>query len=266
MPNLSRFNDLNTKFLMGESIMRALFACLVAVVACSACSTVRPSPVGPVYSDTYSINDIEVRLTEGDRVPNRYDASVMEILEDDERISERQQEEFRNFAASHGGLTDENAGELFLEYLVWDRLGRLLPGYYRGEVSSALNVEIVSTTFPNTATMLLVGEVIGTSYEFTLTDQRTGDVVVETTERIAPIVQPSAGSGGGLLGIALRGGNEHRHLLDLQRMADAIANEITDIIARNAIHSSDVDKIAVHAIPAPSDPESDSDMRDPVSP
>lgn len=246
--------------------MRVLFACLVAVVACSACSTVRPSPVGPVYSDTYSINEIEVRLTEGGRVPNRYDASVMDILADDERISERQKEEFQNFAASHGGLTDENAGELFLEFLVWDRLGRLLPGYYRGEADSALNVEIVSTTFPNTATMLLVGEVIGTSYEFTLTDQRTGDVVVETTERIVPIVQPSAGSGGGLLGIALRGSNEHRHLLDLQRMADAIANELTDIIARNAIHSTDVDKIAVHAIPTLTEAVSDTDMGDPVSP
>ena len=246
--------------------MRAMFACLVAVIACSACSTVRPSPVGPAYSDTYSINEVAVSLTDGDRVPDRYDASVMSILEDDERVSDRQKEEFEAFAADHGGLTQENAGELFLEYLVWDRLNRLLPGYYRGDAAAALNVEIVSTTFPNTATMLLVGEVIGTSYEFTLSDQRTGDVVVETIESIAPIVQPSAGSGGGLLGIALRGSNEHRHLLDLQRMADAIANEITDIIARNAIHSSDEDKVVVHPIPDMPEMADEETTAEPVSP
>lgn len=231
--------------------MYRVLVCVIAVITCSACSTLQPSPVGPAYADTYAISEVEVRLTEGDRVPNRYDASVMAILSDDARISDRQRADFDRYAESRGGLTEENAGEFFLEFLVWDRLTRVLPGYYRGAAESQLNVEIVSTIFPNTATMMLVGEVIGTGYEFSLVDRRTGDIVVETNDRITPVVEQSSGAHGGLLGIALRGGNEHRHLLDLQRMADAIANEITDIIARNAIHSADVERVIVRPIPAP---------------
>lgn len=67
-------------------------------------------------------------------------------------------------------MIDENVGELFFEFFVWDCLGCLFLGYYCGEVDSVLNVEIVFIIFLNMVMMLLVGEVIGISYEFILID------------------------------------------------------------------------------------------------
>tara|TARA_R110000868_G_scaffold13584_1_gene63152 strand:+ start:4293 stop:5048 length:756 start_codon:yes stop_codon:yes gene_type:complete len=228
--------------------MRILMICAAALFACSACASMAPSPVTAEYRSDYALNSISVRLPEEDKIPDRYDASVNRILAADDRIASDDEAAFRLYAENRGGLTGDNSGELFLEYLVASALERQLPGFYTGDRASGLQVEIVSTTFPNAATMMLVGEIIGTQFDITLIDAASGAVLVETTEPLSPFVQPSAGAGGGLLGIALRGGQD-RHLMDLQRIAAAITNDTIAVLAGQQIYPHNVERLAVNPVP-----------------
>ena len=94
--------------------------------------------------------------------------------------------------------------------------------------------------------MMLVGEVIGVTYEFELRDAATGEILVGTTEPIAPFVQRSAGAGGGMLGLALRGGGSNRHVMDLQNLATASSEEIVAILSGGEIFPGDVEKLTAH--------------------
>lgn len=228
--------------------MRVLLVCAAALVGVAGCASAVPSPVGMEYRSSYRVSDVRVALPEEDKVPDRYDTSVNRIIGEVGALPADTVAAFRHYAADRGGLTEDNSGELFLEFLVQTQLQRQMPGTFTGGRDAALDVEITGTTFPNAATMLLVGEIIGTNFEFTLRDSNGGVVLVETVEPLMPFVQRSAGAMGGMLGLALRGG-EDRHLMDLERIADAIVFKTMNVLGGQSLPSTDIDRISVRPIP-----------------
>ncbi|MCR9129688.1 MAG: hypothetical protein NXI12_09210 [Alphaproteobacteria bacterium] len=247
------------------SLFKLAAACLAAV-GTTACVSQVETPVGSDIRSAYALVDTRTDLAEGRQVPDRYDRSVASLIDDPEGFSEDYVA--RMDAYAEGGLSEDNGGETLLAMLINEETSARLTRNFTGERPARLNVEVVSTTFPNTATMMLVGEVIGLQYEFELVDVETGEIVVESVEPIAPIVDRSAGAGGGLLGLALRGGGENRHLLDLENMANATAQELAAILGGGMIYESDVDKIEVHGpVSAASARQDDEDAEggEPVS-
>jgi len=228
--------------------MRIALISAAILVGCTACATTAPSPVTGEFRSNYSMDSIHVDLPDDQKIPDRYDVSINRLLESETGMSNRNVEGFYAYAEAQGGLTEDNSGELFLEFLVLTQLEAQLPGVYVGDRDSVLQIDINSTIFPNAATMLLVGEVIGTSYSFTMTDENSGDILVDSAEPLAPFVQRSAGAGGGMLGLALRGGGD-RHLMDLQRIADAISHQVNSILMGHPISTGDVRRINVNALP-----------------
>lgn len=227
--------------------MRAFFAVTALAFGCVACSTTA-SPVTQDYRTTFGISRIHVDLPDDEKIPDRYDESINDLLEE-EGLPADFIGNFTTYADTRGGLDQTNSGELFLEYLVLNELESRLPRLFSGDRDAEFELKIASTVFPNAATMMLVGEVIGTSYEFSLTDSANGTVLVESTEPISPPVQRSAGANGGLLGLALRGGGDRRHLNDLDNIATAIASEVANILGGYEIYSSDVNRIGLQPIP-----------------
>lgn len=244
--------------------MRILMICVTALLACSACASMAPSPVTAEYRSAYGLNTISVQLPAADKIPDRYDDSVNRMLFTDDYIASDEAAGFVSYAESRGGLTTDNSGELFLEFLVASALERQLPGYYTGDRESELAINIVSTTFPNTATMMLVGEVIGTRFDFTLTDVQSGTLLVRSQSPLSPFVQPSAGAGGGLLGIALRSGQD-RHLMDLQRIAAAISNDAIAVLSGQQIYPHTAERIDLNPIPAVENTAATADIGEPLS-
>ncbi len=244
--------------------MRILIICVSALIACSACASMESSPVTAEYRSGYALNSISVKLPAEAEIPDRYDVSVNRILAADDRLASDDAAAFRRYADGQGGLTAANSGELFLEYLVASALERQLPAFYTGDRESGLEIEIVSTTFPNAATMMLVGEVIGTQFVMTLTDTNNGAMLVHSTAPLSPFVQPSAGAGGGLLGIALRSGQD-RHLMDLQRIAAAISNDTIAVLAGQPIYAHNVERLALNPVQTTERISGSADIGEPVS-
>lgn len=226
---------------------RFIIAALLALGA-AACSTT-PSPVSDVYRTGYAVETVGVALSDPEGVPDRYDASVMRILEESGAIAPTDEAQFREFAEAAGGLTADNAGERMLEFLIATQLNEGLPRHFSGARPAGIAVEVIDTTFPNAATMLLVGEVIGAKYHLRMTDTGSDTVLVQSNEPIIPVVQRSAGAGGGLLGMALRSG-ENRHLQDLQNVATGIAEEVITILSGGQIYPYDAKKLDIYPVPA----------------
>lgn len=227
--------------------MHKILVPVLALIVCSACVSNVASPVGDSYRSALILDGVTVALPAEDRIPDRYDRSVMEYLETDNAMSANGIETFMQFASERGGLREDRAGELMLEYLIEDELNRRLTGVFRGSDPAVLEVDIVSTTFPNAATMMLVGEIISVGYDFELTVGASGQIAVSTTEPLTPIVDRSAGAGGGLLGLALRGG-ENRHLRDLQNMATAVSEQLTDILAGRMLLENQAERVSVQPL------------------
>ncbi|MFW6299794.1 MAG: hypothetical protein ACOC20_02590, partial [Oceanicaulis sp.] len=158
----------------------------------TACVSQVETPVGPEVRAAYMLVETRTDMAEGQTIPDRYDVTVNNLRTDPEGLSDDQ--EARMDAYADGGLSEENAGETLLTFLINQETEARLARRFTGDRPARLNVEIVSTIFPNAATMMLVGEVIGLTYEFELVDLLTGEVVVESVEPIAPIVDRSAGA------------------------------------------------------------------------
>lgn len=224
--------------------MRSILACVGVLLACTACATTEPSPVTADYRDSFRVVALSAALEDGREIPDRYDTSVNELMQNPAIVSSRQATDFQAFADTRGGLTPTNSGELFLEFLIQTELDLLVTPHYRGERPAELELTITSTTFPNAATMMLVGEMIGISYEYTLSDLETESPLVRTMQPVSPFVDRSAGAGGGLLGLALRSG-EDRHILDLQNMADAVVADVTNTLRGDPIAKGRSRRIAI---------------------
>lgn len=219
----------------------------MAMLMTTACASQVASPFGAETSSQLEIGSIDVQLSEDDRVPDRYDESVMQLIDPDfeGRLDQRVIDDLTTFADAHGGIQPDTAGERMLEFLIAQELEDRLSDSFTGSRPVSVNVDILSSTFPNAATMLLVGEVIGLTYEVSVTDDTSGNILLDTNTPISPMVDRSAGAGGGLLGMALRGGGSNRHILDLQAMARAAGAEIEAILEGGSIYGSDANKLVV---------------------
>jgi hypothetical protein len=224
-----------------------LVALCGAALFSTACVSKVGSPVGADLRSAYTLVETRAALTEGDSIPDRYDRSVTALMEDPEGFSDDY--EARMAAHAGGELPADGRGEALLTFLIADQTNGRVASGFTGERPARLDVEVVSTTFPNAATMMLVGEVISLGYTFELVDVETGQALVQSNEPIYPIIERSAGVGGGLLGLALRGGGEGRHLLDLENMADATAQELAAILLGGMIFPRDEEKIEVYDPP-----------------
>ena len=215
----------------------------------SACVSNVENPVSADVAQTYSLSAVTVRLAEDRKVPDRYDTSVMALL-DDEEFDRTSADRFRVYAEGRGGLTEDNAGELFLEFLVADEIVKMTKTDLMGPRPASLEVTVADTIFPNTATMMLVGEIIGIGHEFEFTDEEGETVVVSSADTLRPVVQVSAGATGGLLGLALRGGGANRHLMDLQRLANAVAGHYDVLFTQTEISEHLAKQVEMGEIPA----------------
>ena len=202
-----------------------------------ACASNAKNPISEQIVSAYNAGTVSVSLAEGKKIPNRYDKAAREYL--DTSASDTERAEFEAFANGLAPSADDDSdytGEAFLTWLIYRQLDGRMETALRGETEAALDVELQSTTWPNTATMMLVGEMIGTSFEFSLTDGNE-QPVVESVGAVSPFIQRSAGAGGGLLGLALRSGSSQQ-LTDLERVADGAVNLVMDILTASELPSA----------------------------
>ena len=205
-----------------------------AVFLLSACVSNVKNPVGTQVMTSYNSKAVNVILLAGEKIPDRYDEAVRDYLND--TASDSIRTEFQAYALGLEPSADSDedyTGEAFLTWLIQRQLDRRTKLMLRGDTEATLNVELKSTTWPNTATMMLVGEMIGTKFEFRLTDD-SDEAVLESVGEISPFVQRGVGAGRGLVGLALRSGSS-QHLTDLQRVADATAALVMDILTGSGL-------------------------------
>lgn len=171
----------------------------VSAFLITACASNAKNPIGNEIITNYNASAISVTLMDGKKIPDRYDNAARDYL--NEGANETEKTEFEAFieGLEPSAESDEDyTGEAFLAWLIQRQLDGKTGAMLRGETDATLDVELKSTTWPNTATMMLVGEMIGTKFEFSLTDEND-EVVVESVGAISPFVQRSAGAGGGCL-------------------------------------------------------------------
>ena len=164
----------------------------------SACASQIKNPISEQIVSTYDAGAVHVRLADGKKIPDRYDTAAREYLEIG--ASDKERAAFEAFAAGLKPKADDDAdftGEAYLMWLIYRQLDTRMNIALRGETEADLNVELQTTTWPNAATMMLTGERIGTSFEFSLSDGSERPVV-ETVGAVSPIIQPNPGAGGGL--------------------------------------------------------------------
>ena len=219
---------------------------LTCLSVISGCVQFVSNPVTPDLRGAYSIETVSATISQ-EKIPDRYDKAVNEYLESD-RFAEFK-EDFVAFAETRGGLEETNAGELFFQYIIEVSIAESVGESFTGDRSASLNIDVNRTIFPNAATMLLVGEVIGISYMLDVSDSTSDTKLIETTKPLSPIVERSLGAGGGLLGIALRGGGTNRLIKDLENMAVAITNSANVIIDKTEVDSGTAEILVVSPVP-----------------
>ena len=226
--------------------MYKIFLCLFIASCLTACVQKAASPVTTEMRTTYAINTINTGLSQ-EKLPDRYDEAVNEyIASGNLAISSP---DFDAFAEEKGGLTDTNSGELYLLYVIHKGVRNIAGSTFVGEREATLNIDVQSTVFPNAATMMLVGEVIGISYMLDVSDDATGTKVLESSERLSPYVDRSAGAGGGLMGLALRGAGASRHVKDLENLAIAVATQVNDILGALEIDKPVAEALVIREAP-----------------
>jgi hypothetical protein len=226
--------------------------CAAAIL--SACVSKVNNPVTSDLREQFTVEKINVALSQ-EQLPDRYDESVNEYVASEDFA--RFRDEFIAFADERGGLTEQNSSELFLQHILEKGVQSLPATGFAGDRAATLNVDIQSTAFPNAATMMLVGEVIGISYMFDLTDDITGAKIIESKTRLSPFVDRSAGAGGGLLGMAMRGSGTERHIKDLENLAIAAATQINNILGASQIEEPVAKALAINQPPLLVEPVGD---------
>ena len=207
-----------------------------------ACATAAPKPIGQKVRYAYDFNQLSVTYAPDHEIPDRYDKTVVAYFSDIADVAET--EHYQAFAKTMSEPSSKDAppnAEHFLAWMIHEQLRSGLEGSLSGSEPIDVSLTIDSTTWPNAVGMLLVGETIGIKYDFEATDANS-EIVLKSTRVISPAVEPSAGSGGGLLGMALRSG-ESQHLRDLQRVARAASNFVLI-----ALTGSEIDKNALKSL------------------
>lgn len=245
-------------------------ACAIMLTTTIGCASQVQNPVGPEFRRSYDVQKVAVALTDEQGLPDRYDESVRKFYEEAMPASEKSA-----FDAFRAGGSDEEIAEQYLVWRIDTLLNERVPVTFRGERPGEVRFDIVNTTFPNAATMLLVGEIKNLTYDLTFTDGVDGDVLVETPKRVTVVGERSAGATGGLLGMALRG---DQHMNDLEGLAANAAESAADFLTADTVSSVVVKRVSAYPdrveseAPAPRvsgpvaapDPEPEADAADPM--
>lgn len=220
---------------------------LIIIASClTACVQKAASPVTTEMRTTYAINTINTGLSQ-EKLPDRYDEAVNEYIASGNLAVSHP--DFDAFAEKNGGLTETNSGELYLLFVIDKGVRNIASSAFAGKRDATLNIDVQSTVFPNAATMMLVGEVIGISYMLDVSDDATGTKVLESSERLSPYVDRSSGAGGGLMGLALRGAGATRHIKDLENLAIAVSTQVNDILGALEIDEPVAESLVIREAP-----------------
>ena len=214
-------------------------AIIVALgLAAQGCASQVVNPVGPEFRRAYGVERVEVALVDPQGLPDRYDEAVTKFYGETMPESEK-----TAFDAFREGSAEDEIAEQYLVYRIDTILNARVPQSYRGDRPAQAVVEITNTTFPNAATMMLVGELKNITYDLRLTDALDGDVLVETPKQVGVVGDSSAGAGGGLLGMALRSG---QHMNDLETLATNAAESASDFLIADTVSSFVVKRVAAY--------------------
>jgi len=228
-----------------------LFVCSVFVV--TGCASTMPNPISSKMTSSYESRQISVSLAKGEKIPDRYDKAAREYI--DFFIDTEQKNKIEDFIVNSTPSNvdgEDYTGEALLLWLVKDKLNSRLNSQLSGDVQVDIDVELASSVWPNAATMMLVGEVIGASFNFSV-EEVDGSLLIESSKPIRPIVSRGKGAGGGVLGMALRGGGS-QHLNDLQRVADSIANSLIEILT-----GKELSKVTLESVSSKLDGSNEND-------
>ena len=207
-------------------------------LAAQGCASQVVNPVGPEFRRAYDVERVEVTLADPQGLPDRYDTAVAKFY--DETMPESEKTAFDAFRE---GSAEEDIAEQYLVYRIDAILNERVPVTFRGERPARATFEITNTTFPNAATMMLVGEIKNLTYDLRLEDAIDGDVLVETPKKMTVAGDRSAGAGGGLLGMALRSG---QHMNDLETLASNAAVSASDFLTADTVSSVVVKRVTAY--------------------
>jgi hypothetical protein len=201
-----------------------------------------PTPVPDDVRVRMAEPEVTVAMAEGKQVPDRYDEAVAAFME--EAMPADSRAEFEAFVAARENADDPLVlADRYLEWRVETELEGALGRSFRGQAPADLDIELVQVNTPNAATMMLVGEIKSARYEATLTDRQSGKTVVSYGP-VTPIAEPSAGAGGGLLGMALRTG-DNQLMNDLEVLAESVSAQIKGVLIGPMADKSIIKKINV---------------------
>ena len=219
------------------------------------CASQVVNPIGPEFRRAYDVERIEVRLTDPQGLPDRYDEAVATFYGDAMPESEK-----AGFDAFRAGSPEDEIAEQYLVYRISTILNERVPPTFRGERPARVTVDVTNTTFPNAATMMLVGEIKNITYDLRFVDGVDGDVLAETPKRMPVGGDRSAGAGG-LLGMALRSG---QHMNDLETLATNAAESASDFLIADTVSSVVVKRVTAYPDRIETEPPSASAMPTPI--
>ena len=202
------------------------------------CASQVVNPVGPEFRRAYDVERVKVELTDPEGLPDRYDEAVATFYAETMPPGEKEA-----FDAFRVGTSEEEMAEQYLVYRIDTILNDRVPPTFRGERPAEITVSITNTTFPNAATMMLVGEIKNITYDMRFVDGVDGDVLAETPKRMVVAGDRSAGAGGGLLGMALRSG---QHMNDLETLATNAAESASDFLIADTVSSMVVKRVTAY--------------------
>ena len=208
------------------------------LVTASGCASQVVNPVGPEFRRAYAVERVTVSLTDEQGLPDRYDEAVTVFYGEGMPVSEK-----AAFDAFREGTAPDQIAEQYLVYRIDQLVNERVPVVYRGSRPATATMDITNTTFPNAATMMLVGEIKNITFDLRVTDAEADAVLIETPKPMTVAGDASAGAGGGLLGLALRSG---QHMNDLETLANNAAEVAADFLAADTVSSAIVKRIAVY--------------------
>ena len=202
------------------------------------CASQVVNPVGPEFRRAYDVERVEVRLTDPQGLPDRYDTAVSKFYDGTMPESEK-----ADFDAFRAGSAEDEIAEQYLVYRIDAILNERVPPTFRGARPGRVTVDVTNTTFPNAATMMLVGEIKNITFDLRFVDAVDDDVLVETPKQMVVGGDRSAGAGGGLLGMALRSG---QHMNDLETLATNAAEQASDFLVADTVSSMVVKRVTAY--------------------
>ncbi|MEL6662174.1 MAG: hypothetical protein AAFO57_09970 [Pseudomonadota bacterium] len=202
--------------------------CAINIVGCT--STI-DNPIGSRLASDYSVGEVVVVLENGRKIPDRYDESVHELIDNAE--DQIAFSEFLSYAEQQTSYREDDTDPIAESYFTWlvdQKVSEALGTRMTGEAPANLSIEVGTMVWPNAALMLFSGEVVSSDFSFEATDDE-GKVLVNSNKFLTALSDERTGVYPlGVIGMAARS-SEGQHITDLNRMADAITEIVVEMLA-----------------------------------